>query len=85
MPVNLKPGQLIVQGDLAEKYNIGITPVREALRQLSQEGFVQAVPRLGYQVSQITNQDVEEIFEMRLNFRISECPDGCHEGANGFD
>lgn len=62
----LKPGQLIVQGDLADQYNIGITPVREALRQLSQEGFVQAVPRLGYQVSQITNQDVEEIFEMRL-------------------
>lgn len=62
----LKPGQLIGQGDLANQYNIGITPVREALRQLSQEGYVLAVPRLGYQVSQITNQDVEEIFEMRL-------------------
>ena len=61
----LKPGQIIVQGDLAERYEIGITPVREALRQLAQDGFVQPVPRMGYQVSQITNQDIEEIFEIR--------------------
>jgi DNA-binding GntR family transcriptional regulator len=61
----LKPGQTIVQGDLANRYEIGITPVREALRQLSQDGFVQPVPRMGYQVSQITNQDIEEIFELR--------------------
>lgn len=60
------PGQFIAQAELAEKYAVGLTPVREALRQLSQEGFVQSVPRMGYIVSQITPQDVQEIYELRL-------------------
>ena len=63
---SLKPGQLIAQSELTAAYDVGITPIREALRQLAQEGFVQSVPRLGYIVSLITVKDVEEIFEMRL-------------------
>lgn len=59
------PGQYIAQADLAARYKMGITPVREALRQLSQEGYVQSIPRLGYVVSHITAQDVQEIYEMR--------------------
>jgi DNA-binding GntR family transcriptional regulator len=62
----LDPGMVIVQSDLAQKYETGVTPVREALRQLAQEGFVQPIPRMGYRVSPITAQDVEEIFEVRL-------------------
>lgn len=69
----LMPGQLIVQSDLAGRYGVGVTPVREALRRLGLEGFVIAVPRLGYQVSSITLQDVQEIFELRL---ILECAAG---------
>ena len=60
------PGQFIAQAELVEKYAVGMTPVREALRRLAQEGFVRAVPRMGYIVSQITPQDIHEIFELRL-------------------
>lgn len=67
----LKPGQLIAQSELTVKYDVGITPIREALRQLAQEGFVQSVPRLGYIVSLITVKDVEEIFQMRLILEIA--------------
>ena len=63
---HLRPGQLIAQAELTAAYDVGITPIREALRQLAQEGFVQSVPRLGYIVSLITVKDVEEIFEMRM-------------------
>jgi DNA-binding GntR family transcriptional regulator len=63
---HLQPGQLIAQAELTAAYDVGITPIREALRQLAQEGFVQSVPRLGYIVSLITVKDVEEIFEMRM-------------------
>lgn len=62
----LDPGQFIVQTDLAEKYGLGVTPVREALRQLAHEGFVQSIPRLGYMVNMITAQDIQEIYEMRF-------------------
>jgi DNA-binding GntR family transcriptional regulator len=62
----LTPGQFIAQMNLAENYHVGLTPIREALRQLTLEGFVQPVPRLGYIVSPVTIKDVEEIFELRL-------------------
>jgi DNA-binding GntR family transcriptional regulator len=67
----LTPGQFIAQLDLTEKYQMGMTPVREALRQLAQEGFVQPVPRMGYIVSPITARDVQEIYEMRIILETS--------------
>ena len=49
----LRPGQQIAQPRFAERYGMGLTPVREALQRLAQEGFVQAVPRFGYIISPI--------------------------------
>ncbi|BCY19225.1 MAG: GntR family transcriptional regulator [Chloroflexi bacterium] len=67
----LAPGSSIAQLELAETYHMGLTPIREALRQLAQEGFVQPVPRLGYIVSPITIKDVQEIYEMRIILETS--------------
>jgi DNA-binding GntR family transcriptional regulator len=61
----LRPGQQIAQPQLAERYGVGLTPVREALQRLVQEGFVQAVPRFGYIVSPIAISDIYEIYELR--------------------
>lgn len=61
----LQPGQQIVQSQLAERHQIGMTPIREALQRLVWEGFVQAIPRFGYVVSPVTFSDVAEIFEFR--------------------
>jgi DNA-binding GntR family transcriptional regulator len=66
----LKPSQQIAQVQLAQKYGLGVTPVREALQRLVQEGFVQAIPRFGYIVAQVTFADVAAIFEFRT---ILEC------------
>jgi DNA-binding GntR family transcriptional regulator len=66
----LRPGQQVAQPQLAEKYGIGTTPVREALQRLAQEGLVEAVPRLGYIVTPITFSAVRELFELRS---IIEC------------
>ncbi len=65
LSTRLMPGQQIVQNQLAEKYGLGMTPVRDALQRLAHEGLVQAVPRSGYIVSQITFSDVRELFELR--------------------
>ncbi len=61
----LPPGRQIAQRQLAEQYGSGLTPIREALQRLSQEGFVQAIPRFGYIVSPVALSDVREIFELR--------------------
>ena len=65
LSTRLMPGQQIVQKPLAEKYGLGLTPVRDALQRLAHEGLVQAIPRSGYVVSHITFSDVRELFELR--------------------
>ncbi len=61
-----EPGQQIIQKQLAERYALGTTPVREALQRLAQEGFVQPIPRFGYTVRYVALSDVHEIYELRL-------------------
>ncbi len=59
-------GEKLNENQLARRYEVGKTPIREALGMLQQEGFVQAVPRVGYLTSQLTVRDVDDIFELRL-------------------
>ncbi len=61
----LEPGQQVAQSQLVEKYETGVTPIREALQRLAQEGFVHAIPRFGYIVSPLTFSDVHEMYELR--------------------
>jgi DNA-binding GntR family transcriptional regulator len=61
----LEPGQQIAQRQLGDRYEFGMTPVREALQRLTQEGLVQPIPRFGYIVTPVTLSDVREIFELR--------------------
>jgi DNA-binding GntR family transcriptional regulator len=62
----LAPGSEIREAALAESTGFGRTPVREALRRLVHEGFVEVRPRQGYRVSPITLASVHDVFELRL-------------------
>ncbi|MGD2040569.1 MAG: GntR family transcriptional regulator [Anaerolineae bacterium] len=62
----LRPGQQVVQSKLAERYQIGTTPIRDALHRLALENLVQPVPRSGYVIAPITLTDVQELFELRF-------------------
>ena len=62
----LRPGQQVVQSKLAERYEIGTTPIRDALHRLALEGLVQPVPRSGYVITPITLTDIQEMFELRF-------------------
>ncbi len=61
-----KGGEQLSANDLAEKYEISITPVREALNSLRQEGFVDILPRVGYFVTHMTMKDIQDLFELRI-------------------
>lgn len=61
-----QPGEQISANQLAERYQISATPVREALNALEQEGFVNAIPRIGYFVSHVTVRDIRDMYEYRI-------------------
>jgi len=61
----LKPGERIMEIQLAEELGVSRTPVREAIRKLELEGYVIMMPRRGTYVASMSMRDVNEIFEIR--------------------
>ncbi len=61
----LKAGTRLREVDLATKFRVSRTPVREALRQLERDGQVRLTPRVGAQVKEVSLQDLFEVLEMR--------------------
>ena len=61
----LKPGERLMEIQLAEELGVSRTPVREAIRKLELEGFVVMIPRRGTYVADISIKDITEIYEVR--------------------
>jgi DNA-binding GntR family transcriptional regulator len=61
----LKPGERLMEIQLAEEMGVSRTPVREAIRKLELEGFVVMVPRKGAYVAGVSIKDIADVFEVR--------------------
>src|SRR2546422_7812129 len=62
---SLRPGDRLVERELAERLGVSRVPVREAIRALVAEGFVHfETPRRAV-VRRLTRHDVQELFELR--------------------
>ncbi|NLK51976.1 MAG: GntR family transcriptional regulator [Syntrophomonadaceae bacterium] len=61
----LRPGERLMEVQLAEEMGVSRTPVREAIRKLELEGFVIMVARKGAYVAGISMKDVADVFEIR--------------------
>jgi len=61
----LLPGERIVEKKIADELNVSITPVREALLQLSVEGFVEIKTHRNVVVKQISLKDIAELYEIQ--------------------
>ncbi|MCA1980923.1 MAG: GntR family transcriptional regulator, partial [Calditerrivibrio sp.] len=62
---SLRPGERLTEPKLSSMLGISRTPIREALRLLENEGFIDIFPRRGAVVSDITAKDVDEIFVIK--------------------
>lgn len=73
----LKPGQRIVEGDLAERYQVSRTPVREALFQLARDGLLASGIERGYTipvdtpVSAAARHEVRDLLDPRLAYHAA--------------
>ena len=66
----LKPGSKINESDVASRLGISRSPVREAFRVLEREGLIVTLPRKGSYITDISLQDLRELFEIRV---LLEC------------
>jgi DNA-binding GntR family transcriptional regulator len=62
----LPPSQALRPADLAPRLGVSVMPVREALRILEAEGLVTFRPRIGARVAEIKEEDVEELYVVRV-------------------
>jgi DNA-binding GntR family transcriptional regulator len=65
LSLKLRPGEALVESELAQQLGISKTPVRTALHELEREGLVTKVLYKGTYVTEVTLRDVQEIFELR--------------------
>lgn len=63
-------GERITESDLARRFGMSKTPVREALLHLRQKGLVQVLPRQGTFVFTMTDEEVEQLHGVRTLFEI---------------
>jgi DNA-binding GntR family transcriptional regulator len=62
----LKPGDPIVERQLAREMNVGTPVVREALISLKHEGYVRRVTNKGSYVTQFTASEVRQLYTLRI-------------------
>lgn len=75
------PGEPLREVALAEAFQVARSTVREALQTLAGEGLVTRFPHRGVVVTELTGQDIDEIFGARLVLEAA----GVGAGAGGAD
>jgi DNA-binding GntR family transcriptional regulator len=61
----LKPGDRIMENEVAERFKVSRTPVRDALRKLENDGILVIEPRMGLKVASLSKQAIFELYFMR--------------------
>jgi len=61
----MKPGERVMEIEVAEWLNVSRTPVRDAIRRLEAEGMLAHEPRNGLVVAKLDRQAVMELYVMR--------------------
>ena len=63
----LRPGQRLKEVELCEQFRVSRAPIREALRLLESRGLVQIAARRGVRVTQLSAQEVDDLYEIRAS------------------
>lgn len=69
--LNLPPGQMVYETELAASFGVSRTPVREAFKLLASEEFVEILPQRGVRIAHISKKKVEESWFLREALEIS--------------
>jgi GntR family transcriptional regulator, rspAB operon transcriptional repressor len=65
LSLKLAPGAEMREAELAARFNVSKSPVRDALMRLERESLVITLPRQGYRVAPVSLSDVQDMFHLR--------------------
>src|SRR5690606_2127387 len=77
----MRPGEVYSAPALAQRFGVSATPVREAVLDLVRQGLVETVRNKGFRVRELSEQDLDEITQLRELLeiptvaRVAECVD----------
>jgi len=66
----LRPGQRLIEQKLAASFGIGQPTLREALKELEYQGFVNKIPLKGTYIATFDKNDCRELLEVRMNLEV---------------
>jgi len=62
---NIKPGQRIIEAQIAREMGVSRSPLREAIQKLKAENVLKVTPYRGTYVNTLSREDVKAIYELR--------------------
>jgi DNA-binding GntR family transcriptional regulator len=68
---SVRPGERIIETELAKNLGISKSPVREALKKLEGEGIVQLVPRKGFFVRNIDRKSIDDLCDVMFIIELA--------------
>ncbi len=77
----LASGESLVEQALADRFEVSRTPIREAIRQLQQEGLIESDQRGGLRVSIITIADAVHLYDCRLGLEQVAAVGACENAT----
>ncbi|MET0049071.1 MAG: GntR family transcriptional regulator [Sedimenticola sp.] len=82
---SLSPGSKLKIEPLRKQYDVGATPLREALSRLSADGFVVMEGQRGFRVSPISLEDLDDVTEMRIALELKALRKSILNGGDDWE
>jgi DNA-binding GntR family transcriptional regulator len=76
----LAPGSRLRLKELADAYEVGVIPLREALSRLASSGFVSAADQKGFSVGRVSAAEITDITAARLHIECKAMADSIRQG-----
>jgi DNA-binding GntR family transcriptional regulator len=78
-------GEIYSAPALAAVLGVSATPIREAMLELTADGLVEAVPNRGFRVVELSQHDLDEIFQLRLMLEVPAAAQSARRGISAAD
>lgn len=75
LDLELKPGQCISENEICERFGVSRTPVRDALRRLQEQDFVENIPYAGTYVTLLNFSNIKQMIYLRVAVESSVMKD----------